>query len=152
MQYTKSDIDSYLQDCFFATISFSKDDHLVSDLMIFSHDIDGEFYFWSRKIQDFFEGINDNPNVCVNIYKEEETLQEMKYCSIWGKAEIITDFESEKAKKAFELIGEKSPLAREIPYEEDKHKNCIICLSPVHIEFIGFDELKKAEAPTILEL
>jgi len=152
MPYTKSEIDGFLQGCFFSVLNFKKDGHLVSELMIFSHDANGDFYLWSRKLTENFDSIKENPNVSLLIYKEEETLADMKYCNLWGIAEIIEDFNSEKAKIGYDLIGEKSPVAKQVPSEENEHKNTLICVSAEHIEVIGFKDLKAGEGPTILEI
>lgn len=151
MPHSKQEIDTFLRSAFFAVLNFQQDNALQSELMVFSHHIDGSFYLTTRKTPDNFDSITHQRQVSLLIYKEEETLTAINYVQVAGTAELITDFDTDVAKEGFERIGEKSPKIRNIVYEEDREKHCLIKVTADSIGFTNIGELRKGEPSTFLE-
>lgn len=152
MMHTKDEIDQFLRKSFFAVLSFQHNAELISQLMIFGHTISGEFYLCSENDQTLFEALDEESNVSVLIYKEEENLDDIRQLNIQGKAKKISDLDSEEAKLAFEIIGEKSPVIANLPNDPEKRKfYTLIKFEAVSISYITFAEIKEHLAPTLMK-
>lgn len=155
--HTKSDIYKFLKRSFFSILSFkdndSEGDNLIrNELMIFNTDDSGDFYLTLKKSKTYFSGINENKDVSLLIYKEEEKLENISRVIIKGHAEIIEDLSSDKALKGFTIIGEKSPLIKHLMYEndDDKEKYTLIFVKSNMINYTSMKEIIEGVEPTAL--
>jgi nitroimidazol reductase NimA-like FMN-containing flavoprotein (pyridoxamine 5'-phosphate oxidase superfamily) len=151
MPYSKKHIDSFLRDCFFAVLSYRDGAQLKSDLMVFSHHIDGTFYLITRQSSEGFHGISEDPSVSLMIYKEEEDLEAINYFMVSGTGSVIDELDSDDAEQALTLIGDKSPMIRNLLYDEDREKHCIIRVEAEQMSFVNWGDLKQGTPITILE-
>ncbi|MDH4127218.1 MAG: pyridoxamine 5'-phosphate oxidase family protein [Spirochaetota bacterium] len=151
MMHTKDEIDQFLRGAFFAVLTYPGAEGLISQLMIFSHSVDGEFYLVSQNEKSLFEPLSANPEVSILIYKEEVELDDIRQVNITGKATLINGYDSDDAKICFESVGEKSPIIGNTPFDEQNREYfSLIKVKANKISYITFGELKHHLAPTTL--
>lgn len=151
MMHTKDEIDQFLRKSFFAVLSFQKDNELISQLMIFGHTVSGEFYLCSENDKSLFEGITEDTNVSVLIYKEEENLNDIRQLNIQGKATRIQN-QDDELKQSYEVIGEKSPVIKKLADDTEKSQHyTFIKVIADSISYITFAEIKEHLTPTLMK-
>ncbi len=152
MMHTKDEIDQFLRRAFFAVLTFPTPEGLTSQLMIFSHTADGDFFLVSQNDPEIFASLADNPEVSVLIYKEEEDLDKIRQLNLVGNASFIKGFDSDEAILGYEAVGEKSPLIGYIPFDEDNRDgSTLIKVQARKISYITFAEIKQQNSPTVLK-
>ncbi len=152
MIHTKIEIDQFLRKAFFGVLTFPYKDGLESQLMIFSHNVDGEFYLSSQNNKEIFKPISENPKVSILIYKEEDELSNICQLCVKGIAQLLDGFDDENTLLGYEIIGEKSPYIGNIPKDkENRDQFTLIKVEAKEISYITFDEMAKQISPTTLK-
>lgn len=150
--HSKNDIDLFFKKAFFAVLTYPSSEGLLSQLMIFSHTVDGGFFLASQNDKELFNSLTEKTDVSVLIYKEEEALDNIRQVNIIGQATLIENFDSDEAKLGYETIGEKSPLIGSIPLNEELQQYySLIKVEAKTISYITFAEIKQHLSPTVLK-
>ncbi len=152
MIHTKDQIDHFLRDAFFAVLTFSSHEGLVSQLTCFGHTMDGNFYLISQNDKEIFNSLFENKDVSVLIYKEEENLDDIRQVNITGTGTLIEGFDSEDARIGYESVGAKSPVIANVPLDPQNHKYyTLIKIEAKTIASTSYAEMKKHIPPTVLK-
>ena len=165
MEYSKEYINNFLKECFFATLSWRYELGIISQLMIFNHTYEGYFYLISEYEKELFKSISngENSQVSILIYKEEENLESIGQANIIGNADLIDQENKDSLKNAYKVIGEKSPLIKNLCFfdindikikdrEENKiGEHTIIKVKAETISYISFKDIRGKKNPTVIQ-